>query len=145
MLCNLNFRFYLRAFRCSEESAGSLPPVIFLNGHNIRSTSCLPSGRFRVSIKTSWVVVPSMYETHYKHNPLVSLSVSNNNLSLLIHRCMYYQFPITTSVSNNNIRIFYLSQSIPVAFEIQKEKKESKVDEQKVNFLLIQKGRYIGT
>jgi len=66
----------------SERSADSLPLAIFLNQHNIRPTSCLPSGRFRVSTGTSWAVVPGMYGTHCKHNPLVSSSVSNNNLSL---------------------------------------------------------------
>jgi len=70
MLCNSNFRFYLRASRCSEGSADSQPPVTFLNGHNIRPTSCLSSGTFQVSSGTSWAVVPGMYRIHYKHNPL---------------------------------------------------------------------------
>ena len=87
MLCNSNFQFYLRASRCSEGSVGSLTPVIFLNGHTIRPTSCLPNGRFRVSYGRSWIIVPGMYSTHCKHNPLVSLSVFNNNLSLLIYGC----------------------------------------------------------
>ena len=72
----------------SEGSADSLPLVIFRNGHNIRPTSCLPSDRFWVSTRTSWAVVPGMYGTHCKHNSLVSSSVSNNNLGLLIYGCM---------------------------------------------------------
>ena len=88
MLCNSNFQFYLRASRCFEGSAGSLPPVIFLNGHTIRPTSYLPSSRFRVSTETSWAVVPGMYEIHCKHNSFVSSSVFNNNLSILIYECI---------------------------------------------------------
>jgi len=89
MPCNSNLWFYLRASWCFKESAGSLPPVTSLNGHNIRPTSCLPSGRFRVSTETSQVVVPGMYKIHYKHNPLVSSSVFNNNLNLLIYESMW--------------------------------------------------------
>ena len=48
----------------------------------------MPSGRSRVSTGIAWVVVPGMYGTHCKHNPLVSSSVSNNNLGLLIYGCM---------------------------------------------------------
>jgi len=50
MLCNWNFRFYLRASKCSEGSAGSLPPIIFLNRHNIRPSSCTSCSQFRTPI-----------------------------------------------------------------------------------------------
>ena len=57
---------------------------------------------------TPWTVVPGMHRTHCKHNPLVLLSVSNNNLSLLIYRCMSMEHtPIhilkyMSQTSNNN-------------------------------------------
>jgi len=40
------------------------------------------------SNRTPWTVVPGVHGTHYKHNPLVSSLVSNNNLSLLTYGCM---------------------------------------------------------
>ena len=46
ILCNSNFLFYLSTCRCFEGSAGSLPPVIFLSGYNIKPTSCMPCGSF---------------------------------------------------------------------------------------------------
>jgi len=38
---------------------------------------------------TLWIVISGMHETHYKHNLLVSSSVFNNNLDLLIYGCMW--------------------------------------------------------
>jgi len=85
MLYNSNFRFYLRSSRCSEGSADSLPSVTLMNGHNIRPTSCLPSDRFWVSSETSCAVVPRMYGTHCKHNPLFHHQFS---ITILTHSYM---------------------------------------------------------
>jgi len=46
MLCNSNIPDLPVGRQVTEGSAGSLPPVTFLNGHNIRPTSCRPCGRF---------------------------------------------------------------------------------------------------
>ena len=89
ILCNLDFQDLSEGIQVSEGSAGSLPPVTFMNGHNIRPTSCRPCDWFRTpATETPWVVVPNMYGTHYKHNSLVSSSVFNNDLSLLIYGYM---------------------------------------------------------
>jgi len=67
----------------------------------------MPRGRFCPSAtEQSWVVVPGMYGTHYKHNPLAS-SVFNNNLDLLIYGCMCvrtlgYKPRYMGRTSNNN-------------------------------------------
>ena len=113
ILCNSNFQFYLRTSRCSDRSADTLSPIIFLNGHNIRPTFCLPSDRFRVSTGTSWVMVPGMYRTHYKHNLLILSSAFNNKLSLVINGCMWVEtlghipryMGRTSSNNNNNKRL----------------------------------------
>jgi len=77
------------ASRCSEGSAGSLPLFIFLNGRNIGPTFCTPCDRFRTPAMKypspwSWVCTGP----HCKHTSLVSSTVFNNNLSLLIYGCM---------------------------------------------------------
>jgi len=47
MLYNLNLSDLLEGLQVTEGSDGSLPSFIFLNGHNIKPTSCRPCCWFR--------------------------------------------------------------------------------------------------
>ena len=125
MLCNSNFRFYLRASRCSEDSADSLPPVIFLNGHNIRPTSCTPCGRFRTlatGYPRSWSRVCTGPSVNLPTYPLVSSSVSNNKLILLIYGCMCIgtleYIPRYMSRTSNNNKVLINNSSRGFAFRV---------------------------
>jgi len=65
----------------TEESAGSLSPITFLNGHNIRPTSCRPCGQFRTTA------------TEYPGSWSRACTRSTVNIT----RWLHHQFPITTS------------------------------------------------
>ena len=86
MLCNSNFRIYLRVSRCSEGSAGSLPPIMFLNGHNVRPTSCTPCDRFRTPTMEHlepWSPVctrPTVNITYWFHH---QFSITNSTYSYM--------------------------------------------------------------
>jgi len=41
------------------------------------------------TLERHWVVIPSMYVIHYKHNLLISSLVFDNNLGLLIYEFMW--------------------------------------------------------
>ena len=109
-LYNSNFRFYLRASRCTEGSTGSLPLVIFLNEH-INKTHPLYILRPvpYISNGTPWTVVPSMHGTHCKLCSLIYQLVSNNNLALLRYAYMCAETLVhiprhLSKTSNNNKR-----------------------------------------
>ena len=70
----------------------------------------MPSGKFRVSTEISWAVIPGIYGIHCKHNTLVSSSIFNNNLGLLIYECMCVgtlgHIPrYMSKMSNNNNKV----------------------------------------
>ena len=109
MLCNSNFWFYLRTFRYSEGSAGSLPPVTFLNGHHIRLTFCRPCSWFCIPATEhlgSWsrVCTKSIINiTHWFHHQFSITTSTYSYMEACGMECMLVHiFRYMSQMSNNN-------------------------------------------